>query len=191
MRSTVVRNERGGLTRRGVGLLLILALLLAAGGTGAWLLLQESEDDDGSGDVVATPVPSASAETSPSPSPPGGFLDEPEEYAWGEIHFRYTAIRSGKRFANAYFLAEGAEAQIQAAAEDCVEEFLTGESFRLRYFSASCYGFDSLEALEYADPNPNTGGMANLCWRAFYSKSKESEGSFDTSGSQYEEEGCP
>ena len=87
---------------------------------------------------------------------------------------------------NVYFVTDASEGEILTAATDCVDEF-SGD-----YYGVSCYGFDSEEALEFAEPNPENGGMTNRCWRAFFSDSEAAdEGTGAKAGAQYEELDCP
>ena len=205
MRYASVRSDEGGrLTRRGLIVILALVWLLAAGGTVAWYGLNKSDDEP---DEVATSASpsgdsSLSPTATPSPSPSGGLFEEPEEFAWGDVYFQYRAETGGNKFVNTYFLvdkaktSEKSELKTYKAAKRCVREFLSDEEFVDKFltqpeFGVSCYGFDSLKALEYANPSPVTGGMDHLCWRAFFSKSQISPGTGTSSGFQYEEEGCP
>jgi hypothetical protein len=142
-------------------------------GAGVWFLMTSLDDSD-----TTTAAPEVEGT--------GGFVDPPKEESWGEAHFRFTVETEDGDHLNEYFVAEGTEGELLTAATDCVEANAD------LYYGVSCYAFDSEEALEFAEPDPETGAMANLCWRAFYSDSdKADEGTGAKAGAQYEEEGCP
>jgi hypothetical protein len=36
--------------------------------------------------------------------------------------------------------------------------------------TVSCYAYESVEAVEAAEPDPSTGGVGELCWRSYFSR---------------------
>ena len=166
-----VRSPRPPKRRlRGVIALLVVVALV---GAAVWLLLGSDDEQT----PTASPSPARGS---------GGFLDSPEEHNWGDIAFRFELEREEGSQLNVYFVTEGSDAEIFKDAKKCAKEFEDD------YFSVSCYGFDDEEALEAADPDPETGGMANLCWRAFYSDSEAAaEGTGQKAEDIAEEQDCP
>jgi hypothetical protein len=193
-------DEVGRLTRKGLVVILALVVLLAAGGAGAWYLVNEADDDDDDVDVTTgvspspTASPTATESPTPSPQPTASFLAEPETFPWGDVYYEFKTTEDDESYLNVYFVSEieeefldkESEAEIETAAKDCVEDL-----FAKNLFAVSCYGFHSLEALEYAAPSPENGSFEYLCWRAFSSKSRVSVGTSARSGPQYEDQGCP
>lgn len=165
------RGLRPHLTKRGWIVTAIVAVVILGGGT--WFLLSALDDSE----TTVTPEVEGT----------GGFVDPPEEEEWGEAHFRFTIEVEGGEHLNEYFIAEGTEGELLTQATDCVDAHLQED-----YYGVSCYAFDSEDALEFAEPDVETGAMENLCWRAYYSDSeKAEEGTGAKAGAQYEEEGCP
>ena len=95
-------------------------------------------------------------------------MDPPREEDWGTVHFEYAIERDDEEVLNVYFVAaeSSSDEEILAGAKQCVKANLED------YFGASCYGFDTEEALVAANPNPQTGAMDYMCWRAFFSDSE-------------------
>ena len=143
-------------------------VVLLAGGLGAWFLIG-SDDDDGDGTVAASSSsPSASISAPETVPGTGGFLGSPRDEEWGTVHFEYEIERDDDESLNVYFVAEGASDQeILKRAKECVKANLEG------YFGVSCYGFETEEALQAANPSDQTGAMDFPCWRAFFSDSQE------------------
>ena len=53
------------------------------------------------------------------------------------------------------------------AARQCAESFADED-----VSTVSCYGYESEEAVEEANPNESTGELENLCWRVYYSRAE-------------------
>lgn len=162
-------------TKRGWIVLGIVLVLLLGGGT--WFAISTLNDDD------STPERTAAGS--------GGFVDPPEEEAFGDVHFRFEIETDERTLAKVYFVADGSEDELLAAAVDCVAYYTEGQADK-DYSGASCYGFDDEEALDFAEPDVETGAMANLCWRAYFSSAgRVEDGTGRKAGAQYEKEGCP
>ena len=189
-------------------MLVIIILLLGAAGASAWILLSDPDEDPSDSDVaLASPTPSISESVSPSlsslspspsetPSPSPSFEtradlpEEPDEYPWGDVYLRFATEQDGQEFVSVYFVAEGEhQRKIAKLAEKCADDLLSERLLEDRE-GGSCYGFDTLAALQYADPDPEGGSMRHLCWRAYFSKSREG-GSVGQLNVQYQSEGCP
>lgn len=56
--------------------------------------------------------------------------------------------------------------------------------------TVSCYGYESEEAVEVANPNERTGELENLCWNVYYSRSETGAEAEATENSNYGRE-CP
>ena len=197
------------LTRRGIVVLVIIVLLLGAAGARAWIMLSDPDEDSDDNDVaLASPTPSISESVSPSssflspspsdtPSPSPTFEtradlpEEPDEYPWGDVYLRVETEENGEQFAFVYFVLDtGNERKILKSTEKCADELLVGDLFIEERFGANCYGFDTLAALQYSDPDPDGGRMKHLCWQAAYSKNQDG-GSVGQLNDSYQSEGCP
>ena len=150
----------------------LVALLVA--GAAAWVAVEATRDE-----TTATPRPDIEGT--------GGFVEPPEEEEWGDVHFTFEAERDDDdTFLNVYFVRDAPPSRILTAAKKCVKEYLP------EHLGVSCYGFDTEEALEFAEPDPDTGGMEHRCWRAYFSDSDTAhKGTGVEAANLYETEGCP
>lgn len=157
----VTPKRRPRATKR--GWIALLVVLVLAGGLGAWFLLGGDDEDE---TPSAQPTPRSAPTTVPGT---GGFVDPPEEEKWGTVHFRFEGERDDdEEVLSVYFVTNeiATDLEILTKAKQCVKRNLD------EYFGVSCYGFDTEESLEAAEPNPQTGAMAFTCWRAFFSDSE-------------------
>lgn len=167
-------TERGLI---GKSVILLLVLFLGAGGALAYLLTQDSEDDGG-------PTPEASDTPAVERSPVA-------EADWGTEYIkidRQTGSGDSKRsILQVYFVNdELVSFPLAQQANRCVRTYL-----KEGYDSVSCYAFPTLEALEFAGVDEESGGMEKLCWTAFASRSAEGDKTIQVEDGQYEGQGCP
>lgn len=167
-------TERGLI---GKSVILLLVLFLAAGGALAYLLTQNSDGDSGSD-------PDASGSPSVERSPVA-------EAEWGTEYIkvdRETGSGDSKRaILQVYFVNSELERFFLAQqANKCVRTYL-----KEGYDSVSCYAFPTLEALEFAGVDEESGGMEKLCWTAFASRSAAGEKTIQVEEGQYRGQGCP
>jgi hypothetical protein len=125
----------------------------------------------------------------PTTDPTGGSTPEadPNERTWGSIRLVVETEAEGEDRVKVFFVSdENDEAAVLDDATTCVDDFLAED-----YASVSCYGFDSGKAFKTSAPDPETGEMFLICWRAFQSASQEDSSSGVAEDKDYEERGCP
>ena len=141
--------------------LLIVCLFLFAACSDA--VESEAEPDVS---VAASPTASSSVSATPSQgdlSP--SVAPSPSKAPFGTVvrEFRFDEqgeIRLAVHFANPKVMDR------PDLAEECVD-FFGDEDVD----TVSCYAYESEAAVEAADPDPSTGGVAELCWRSYFSRS--------------------
>ena len=157
-----------------------LALLLIVGFVAGALVLFSDETDENGG----------TSDSDLPTSDPSELLSEEDaiEASFGSIRMivESQGAEDEKRV-SVFFVSDGAnEDVILHDAAACTEEYLEEG-----YVSASCYGFDSAEALEAAGPDPETAAMNVICWRGFYSATEDNSTGDTASDKQYAARGCP
>lgn len=167
-------TERGLI---GKSVILLLVLFLAAGGALAYLLTRNSGED-----------PGASPEASDSPVVERSPI---AEAGWGTEYIkldRETGSGDSKRaILQVYFVNdEFVRFPLAQQANKCVRSYL-----KEGYDSVSCYAFPTLEALEFAGVDEESGGMEKLCWTAFASRSAAGDKTIQVEEGQYRGQGCP
>lgn len=174
MKTPQMTDERGLI---GKSLILLLVLFLAGGGALAFLLTRDSDEEPGpSPEMSESPV----AEMSP--------VDEAE---WGTEYIKVDReMGSGdseRAVLQVYFVnGELERFPLAQQANRCVRSYL-----KVGFDAVSCYAFPTLEALEFAGVDEESGGMEHLCWTAFASRSAEGEKTIQVEEGQYEGQGCP
>lgn len=126
----------------------------------------------------------------PSETLKDGRLEGAREMPWGaEVQRVRQTLGKGKKARKAlqiYFVGDGStKAALRDGAERCSLFYLE------RFDSVTCYAFDSVDALEFAGIDPKTGGMENVCWRAYASIAGSSADTTGIEDGQYADEGCP
>ena len=172
-------DKRSGGPRPGIFLALLLGTAALVAGLYFFLGAdQELPPED------AAPQTTAS-EASPSPSP-----SSVASYKWGEVvlEVEQGAEDGTPNGISVYFVNEG-RVGFSAEVLSCATVYSK------KYGPTSCYGFPSIEAFEFAEVDPETGGMKKKCWQAYYSvagplKSTE-KGTGAIDSGQAEELGCP
>lgn len=158
-------------------MVVLVAAALAA--VGVWYFILRDVTEDGktsSGDPQASP---------------SAKLDESDfvEEKWGTEVVRLereVEVQGELRaYIQIYFTSDLEGFAIAQKADQCTKSYLK------EFDSASCYAFPSVEAIEYAGVDAETGEMEHICWLGFASRAKGGEKVIRVDNGQFEAEGCP